>query len=79
MLNLTQHEATAEQLAAGVIEPSIVNKPLIQALLTFTGLPTRSEVEQRAEELASTEWSPLHVFQGRLWLTGLRLHRTICN
>lgn len=50
ILNLTQHPATAEQAAAGVVEPA--DKAGIQELLTFEELPDRTEVILRAAELA---------------------------
>jgi len=52
ILNLTQHNATPSQLAAGVVEPPAEAKSRIRRLLTFTSLPTYGEVEERAEELA---------------------------
>ena len=51
ILNLTQHPATPEQVAAGVVEPR--NKSAVQSALTFNTLPTREEVSARAEELAA--------------------------
>lgn len=50
MLNLTQHAATAEQLAAGVVEPA--DKKQVQELLTFNELPSAGDIAQRAEALA---------------------------
>lgn len=50
ILNLTQHGASAEQVSEGVIEPS--DKKEVQELLTFVGMPTMSEVFERAEKLA---------------------------
>lgn len=50
ILNLTQHAATAEQLAAGVVEPA--DKREVSALLTFESLPSGEEVITRAEKLA---------------------------
>ena len=38
ILNLTQHQATPEQVAQGVVEPSIENKEDIKLLLTFDSL-----------------------------------------
>lgn len=37
ILNLTQHTATADQVAAGVVEPK--DKKKIQEMLTFTEKP----------------------------------------
>jgi len=50
ILNLTQHTASAEQVAAGVVEPE--NKELVQGLLTFDTMPTRADVVERAKKLA---------------------------
>lgn len=51
ILNLTQHEATIEQIKAGVIEPAA--KEEVVKLLTFEELPTSGEILSRAEKLAS--------------------------
>jgi hypothetical protein len=51
ILNLTQHTATADQVAAGVVEPK--DKKKIQEMLTFTEKPTAGEVLERAEALAA--------------------------
>jgi len=50
IINLTQHAATAEQLAAGVIDP--VSRKSVSALLTFVGGPTVDDIRRRAAELA---------------------------
>jgi len=50
ILNLTQHAATPEQVADGVIEPE--NKAAVQAALTFETLPTQAEVQERALDLS---------------------------
>lgn len=52
ILNLTQHNATPEQVAAGVIEPTPEVKARIRELLTFNELPAPGEIAARAEELA---------------------------
>jgi len=52
ILNLTQHTPTPEQLAAGVIEPSLEEKEQIRKLLTFEKPPSISEMEDRAFRLA---------------------------
>ena len=49
ILNLTQHNSTAEQAAEGVFEPQ--NKVDVQQLLTFETLPEREEIIARAEAL----------------------------
>ena len=51
VINLTQHTATVEQSAAGVVEPE--NKAAIQAALTFDAIPTAGEMRQRASLLAA--------------------------
>jgi len=48
ILNLTQHQGTPEQ---GVVEPT--EKGRVQALLTFSSLPSREEISERAAELAA--------------------------
>ncbi len=50
ILNLTQHVATADQIAAGVVEPA--DKELVQALITFEQLPIAKELRAKAEALA---------------------------
>jgi len=50
ILNLTQHNATPEQVSQGVVEPK--DKAQVQALLTFDELPTAEEIRRRAEALA---------------------------
>lgn len=50
ILNLTQHSATADQVAAGVFEPD--NKLLVQELLTFDNMPETDVVRRRAFQLA---------------------------
>lgn len=50
ILNLTQHTATPEQVAAGVVNAEA--QATIGALLTFEFRPTMAEVRERAERLA---------------------------
>lgn len=50
ILNLTQHPATPEQIAAGVIEPA--NKDAVRRLLTFDEIPSRADIAARAAALA---------------------------
>jgi len=52
ILNLTQHNATAEQSAAGVFEPS--DKQTIRKQLTFADIPDGEEIYDRARRLAFT-------------------------
>lgn len=53
IINLTQHVATAEQIAAGVIEPAAEDKEIIQDLLTFNEIPSVEELKGRAYNLAT--------------------------
>jgi len=52
ILNLTQHPATPEQLAEGVIDPAPAAKAAIVAGLTFNSLPESADILARAEALA---------------------------
>lgn len=52
ILNLTQHVATADQVAAGVFDPHPEQAAQIQRLLTFDELPSREEIKRRATALA---------------------------
>lgn len=48
ILNLTQHAATAEQLAAGVVDLEGGQLQELKKLLNFNSLPTRQDVRQVA-------------------------------
>lgn len=48
ILNMTQHTATPEQIAAGVVDLVGKQRDKLIALLTFDALPTKAEVQQRA-------------------------------
>ena len=50
IINLTQHSATAEQIAGGVFTPA--NHSAVKVLLDFQTLPTVADVWQRARQLA---------------------------
>lgn len=50
ILNLTQHDATPEQSAVGVVEP--VDKALVKAILTFDTLPSAADLRANARALA---------------------------
>lgn len=52
VLNLTQHPATSDQLAAGVVDPGPEWSSTIAALLTFAALPGAAELRERAAALA---------------------------
>ena len=53
ILNLTQHQATPEQITLGVVEPSAEDKKTIQSILTFDEIPSKGELESRANALAA--------------------------
>lgn len=53
ILNLTQHPATPEQLAAGVVDLPPSKRAELSMLLTFDTLPTRQDVDARATQIAS--------------------------
>jgi hypothetical protein len=52
ILNFTQHDATTEQLSAGVVELDADSKQRVRQLLTFEQLPTQSDMRQRATDCA---------------------------
>lgn len=56
ILNCTQHSATPDQIAAGVVEPDQIPnnsmKNTIKSLITFNDIPTGEEMAQRAADLA---------------------------
>jgi predicted Rossmann-fold nucleotide-binding protein len=71
VLNLTQHTASREQVAAGVYEPR--DRAAVQRLLTFDTLPTTAEVEARAQalaELVSAEQASVVMIGGAPFLMG---------
>lgn len=51
-MNLTQHAATADQLAAGVFDLPAAARADLQTLLTFGDLPDEQEIRARAEQIA---------------------------
>lgn len=51
ILNLTQHEATVEQVMQGVIEPTPEDKEWIKKLLTFDEIPDVTEIKRRCNRL----------------------------
>jgi len=52
ILNLTQHDATEEQLKAGVVEPTKEDKAWVRQLLTFNEIPSKNDIVRRAKELS---------------------------
>lgn len=52
ILNLTQHKATPEQAAAGVVDLPEQQREELVALLTFGELPSPAEIKRRAWAVA---------------------------
>ena len=52
IFNLTMHDATPEQIAAGVVDLQDPERSLVRNLLTFTELPSSEELRERAREIA---------------------------
>ena len=52
ILNLTQHSATADQLAAGVVDLPADQQRELKQLLTFDTLPDVAELKDRAMKVA---------------------------
>lgn len=52
MLNLTQHLATPEQIAAGVVDLNEQKRAVLVSLLTFDDLPTPEDLENHARAIA---------------------------
>ena len=52
ILNLTQHPATAEQIAQGVVDLPEEMREVLKSLLTVNDLPSRSEIQDRCEAIA---------------------------
>ena len=53
IINLTQHSATPEQVAAGVVDVPAELKSDLSALLTFNNLPTKEELNEAAMKVAA--------------------------
>ena len=55
ILNLTQHQATADQIADGVFEPTPAQKARIKEILTFDSsvLKYPEIIEERAAEMCA--------------------------
>lgn len=52
IFNLTQHAPSAEQLEAGVQNLPLAQQEEMKALLTFENIPSKEEMQQRANRLA---------------------------
>ena len=51
IINLTQHQATAEQLQAGVVDLPTEQRTKLIGLLTFEEIPTPDEIQERAKSI----------------------------
>ena len=52
IVNLTQHPASPEQIAAGVVDLPAGHRALLVQSLTVDALPSRSEIEARCADIA---------------------------
>jgi len=52
IINLTQHPATEDQLSAGVVDLDGAELEALKAALTFTRLPSKAEIRERAALVA---------------------------
>ena len=66
IINLTQHAATAEQVAAGVVDFDGATRAKLSDLLTFYNLPTMAEVGEVAEAIAD-----LAIYEGETEENGI--------
>lgn len=57
IINLTQHAATKEQLAAGVFDLEAGFLSSLKKLLTFEELPSKEEIKKRASAIAVLAYS----------------------
>ena len=53
IVNLTQHIATADQVKAGVVEPTAEQKAVIVSALNFSEIPNVHDMKIKSDELAS--------------------------
>jgi len=71
-VNLTQHAATADQIAAGVFDLPPAARVKLQSFLTFENLPSEHEIRTRANEIAKlaagAEGGAQAMIGGALWL-----------
>ena len=71
ILNLTQHKATAEQVAACVVDVATEDSASLVCALTFEVLPTALEILERAEYIGALATDYGHsqaMIGGALWL-----------
>jgi len=74
-INLTQHPATPDQIAAGVVDLPAEHRQRLCALLTFSAIPTADDILDRAEDIAlladsilSEDGDHRAMIGGALWL-----------
>jgi hypothetical protein len=53
VLNLTQHQATPDQIMAGVVDLPESDRNILKRMLTFDTLPTAAEIVDRANAIAA--------------------------
>lgn len=53
ILNLTQHQATPEQIAAGVVNVDQRGEATVKSMLTFHSIPNKEDMKARANTLAA--------------------------
>ena len=71
IINLTQHAATAEQLAAGVVDSPADQKAALQVMLTFDDIPSADDIHARAAVVAAlAKGHKAAMIGGALWLMG---------
>ena len=71
MINLTQHPASADQIAAGVQDLPAHDRAVLVGLLTFNVLPDQQDILHRADCVADMAFSTgagTAMIGGALWL-----------
>lgn len=66
IVNLTQHQATGDQIADGVFDLDAADAILLKSILTFNEIPSKSEMTDRAVKIAdlSKKYNPTHAMIG---------------
>jgi len=70
ILNLTQHAATPEQIAAGVVDLRVAKRAALCELLTFDSLPNREAIDAAAEAISLLANSELPEEDGQSAMIG---------
>jgi len=84
ILNLTQHPATPEQVAAGVVDLPADERVTLIDRLTVDALPTGSEIEARCADIATlaalaSDQHPVQaMIGGAPWMMA-RLETALCD